>query len=115
MPVFVVITCKKCKWKTEVPVISHTTIFGETLKWQDANPKKCKGCGYDHGIRISVKNETVRPSGISAGVHAKTASSRKGRPRIGTELMTDIAQQPWKRLGVSERTYYRRKAEGTLP
>lgn len=37
-----------------------------------------------------------------------------GRPRKGEEGNTLTAQQPWLAMGIGERTYYRRKAAGTL-
>lgn len=61
-----VVTCKKCEYKASIPVVPLTDHFGRTHQWQDAKPRKCKGCGYDHGIRISVKQTKVRPRRISA-------------------------------------------------
>ncbi len=80
MPVHVVVTCKKCKWKTEVPVRPFRDIFGRNFDWQDAKPAKCKGCGYDHGIRISVKETakgSIRPKCIPAGTDAEASGGEK--------------------------------------
>lgn len=67
MSVPIVTTCKKCGWKTEVKAVPFTDIFGRVHEWQDANTRKCRGCGHDHGIRISVKEAThIRPKRLSA-------------------------------------------------
>lgn len=38
-----------------------------------------------------------------------------GRPKLGKEHLTLTAQKPWESMGISERTYFRKKAAGTLP
>lgn len=92
--------------------------------------QKCKTCGERHRIGPchslrSVKRgpeEGARKGGarVSGVVGAKYESetrtppplqvplSRRGRPRIGEP---HIKAEPWKALGMSERTYYRRQAE----
>lgn len=45
-----------------------------------------------------------------AGPSPRLSPIKRGRPRIGEERA-----KPWVALGLTERTYYRRKAEGTLP
>jgi hypothetical protein len=37
--------------------------------------------------------------------------AKKGRPRIEDRANTNDARQPWLKLGVSRRTWYRRQAE----
>jgi hypothetical protein len=37
--------------------------------------------------------------------------SKKGRPRIEDRAKTIEARQPWLKLGMSRRTWYRRQAE----
>jgi hypothetical protein len=37
--------------------------------------------------------------------------ARKGRPRIEDRARTIEARQPWLKLGMSRRTWYRRQAE----
>lgn len=85
-----------------------------------------------NSVRASTKNETdnrsagrkpdkspsrtaapgdVRPRGLSVTnlietVPAAVTNSKRGRPRIGED-----ATKPWIALGLTERTYYRRRAE----
>lgn len=40
---------------------------------------------------------------------------RRGRPRIEDRRKTITAQKPWKRLGMSRATWYRRQAEKRNP
>lgn len=115
MPIHVVVTCR-CGWKTEAPLIGPTQdIFGRPFEWRDAKIKKCKGCGYDHGVRVSIKEEStkrdVRSNGLPARTDAQAPRRRKGRPLERDIHLTPERIKPWLSLGMSRRTWYRRQKE----
>lgn len=66
MSVAIVVTCKECGWKTEVKLGDFTDIFGRKHVWQYGTIRKCRGCGYDHGLRLAAKKSKVRPKRLPA-------------------------------------------------
>jgi hypothetical protein len=69
---------------------------------------ECCGCGRWYDIR------QVRPGWVSAGVHEAMACEAQANVRRGRPLLRDVdktngARRPWDALGMSERTWYRRR------
>jgi hypothetical protein len=69
-----------------------------------------------HGLFVDCRcgqrattTEIIRSDGLSEGLHAWLARKTKGRPRIGDIGKTLEATKPWLKLGMSRRTWYRRR------
>jgi hypothetical protein len=60
-----------------------------------------------------VPNEPTKPSKTAPSSDAKTTATprKRGRPRIEDRDKTFAATRPWDALGMSERTWYRRRRE----
>ncbi len=79
---------------------------------------------FDRDTGEVTKIEPVRTDRVSGGREAKTAKADRkpkgskvskthpvGRPKKGDEDKTFAATEPWKAEGISERTWYRRRAK----
>ena len=96
-----------------LPIYCHNT----DMDWHD-----CSTCGKRHPWRdgtkpcpiIQAKAKPERETGHAAGVvipSGKPLVSRLGRPRIEDRSKTFAATKPWEKLGMSERSWYRRRAK----
>lgn len=91
---------------------SHTN--GKNHKVRHANPER-----RNTGLLIQGENPTqpIEAVGLRADLSGgagkvavnETSSVKRGRPRIGEPK--SLRSEPWKALGMSERTYRRRLAE----
>lgn len=84
--------------------------------------ERCPDCGADLALVGRVHN-CRRVTFVSSAAGRKvalTAEERRvagsliktGRPRLEDRDKTNEARKPWEALGMSKRTWYRRRAEG---
>lgn len=88
--------CLQCGANIALVGRSHRCIPKVTV--QLPAPRK----GLEITVKAGAEGLTVLPP------TTETVKLRRGRPRIGEP---HTKHEPWKALGMSERTYYRRQAE----
>lgn len=65
-------------------------------------------------LLLQLWNAPSATPGQSAPTQVGSQSPKMGRPMIGAEGETITAQRPWKAMGMSRSTWYRRRRNGQL-
>jgi len=71
--------------------------------------RRADGADKVVGDNVAVKNPRPRVTGKTGTLDHKPRPFK--RPRLEDRSKTLAAQEPWKKLGMSRRTWYRRQAE----